>query len=117
MKQRLILRTADRMLFVSELLRLGSQGAHLVVGTVPTMSAPYSAELELEVVKGKELVSTPFVHAIPLPVTTYSKAQMEEMIWDDFREACNALGVKGRERAVMLEEYLRKSGHYTRNTR
>lgn len=87
------------------------------MGTVPTMSAPYAAELEVEVVKGKEFVSTPHLHAIPVPVTTFNKTQMEEMVWDDFREACNALGVKGRERAVMLEEYLRKSGHYTRNTR
>lgn len=117
MKQRLILRTADRMLFVNELLRLGSKGASIVVGTVPTMSAPYSAELEVEVAKGEAFVSTPFLHAIPIPVPTFTKAQMEEMVWDDFREACNALGVKGRERAVMLEEYLRKSGHYARNTR
>lgn len=117
MKQRLIVRTADRRLYIEELLKLGKLGAVLAPNSVPHMGIPFSAELVVEVQSGKEFQSTPTVHALPLPITTYSKDVMEAMVWDDFREACNKLGVKGRERAVMLEEYLRKAAHYNTNMR
>lgn len=117
MKQRLILRTPDRKFYVSEILRLGKLGATLAVDSVPGFGMPYTAELMIEVERGKEYRSTATLHAVPLAIETFTIAQMEAMVWDDFREACNALGVKGRERSVMLEEYKRKAEHYTRNSR
>lgn len=117
LKQRLIVRTADRKVFVRELLALGQAGARLADDSVPGFSIPFTAEVIVDVERGKEYRSTASIHAIPVPVETYTKQQMEEMVWDEFREACGALGVKGRERAVMLEEYLTRAEHYTRNSR
>ena len=117
MKQRLIIRTADRRVFMNELLAWGAKGATLAEDSAPIMTVPYTAEVEIEVVRGKEYKSTPSVHAIPLPILLFTEAQMEEMVWDEFREACAALDVRGRERAVMLKEYMRRSGDYIRNQR
>lgn len=117
MKQRLILRTADRITYVQELLKLGAEGATLSETSVPSFGMPFTAELVIEVTRGKERTSSPLIHAIPLPVVTYTRQEMEDMVWEDFREACGALAVKGRERAVMMEEYLRKAEHYNANTR
>lgn len=117
MKQRLIVRTANRRLFIEELLVLGAKGATLAEDSVPLMTVPYCVEVEVEVERGKEYLSTHVVHAVPLPVELFTQAQMEEMVWEDFRVACAALDIRGRERAVMLAEYMRKSGDYIRNIR
>lgn len=115
MQQRLIIRTTDRRLFVSELLAYGAKGARMYENSVPSYLVPFTAELVVEVERGKEFQSTATCHAVPLPAVVYTEQQMKDMVWDEFRDACRELGVKGRDRAVMLEEYLKKAKHYTTN--
>lgn len=112
MKQRLILRTADRKLFIDELIRLGAEGAIQAPDSVPSFGVVFTAEVLVEVERGSERFSTQNVYAVPLPIDVYTREQMEEMVWEEFREACQAFGVKGRERSVMLEQYIRKSEDY-----
>ena len=37
---------------------------------------------------------------------TYDAKALEALEWNDFRKVCNAVGVKGKERAKMTKEYL-----------
>lgn len=105
--QKLLVRSVDRIKFVETLLELGSIGAKIAEKTVPKMIVPFQAELILEITDPSQaLKSTPNLIAFPVEYDIYTKTELEEMIWPDFREAVATRGVKGRDRTVMLEAYL-----------
>lgn len=105
--QKLLVRSVDRIKFVETLLELGSIGAKIAENTVPKMIVPFQAELILEITDPSQaLKSHPNLIAFPVEYDIYTKTELEEMIWPDFREAVATRGVKGRDRTVMLEAYL-----------
>lgn len=105
--QKLLVRSVDRIKFVETILELGSIGAKIAEKTVPKMIVPFQAELILEITDpSKALKSHPNLIAFPVEYDIYTKTELEEMIWDDFREAVATRGVKGRDRQKMLEMYL-----------
>lgn len=106
--QKLTVRSADRIRYVKTLLELGAKGATLAEGTVPKMIVPFQSDLVLEINDPSEaLKSTPDLIAYPVEYEVYTKYDLEEMVWLDFREACATQGVKGRDREKMLEDYLK----------
>lgn len=105
--QKLLVRSVDRIKFVETLLELGSIGAKIAEKTVPKMIVPFQAELILEITDPSQVLkSHPNLIAFPVEYDIYTKTELEEMIWDDFREAVATRGVKGRDRQKMLEAYL-----------
>ncbi len=105
-KQKLTVRTADRITFVNEIIALGVIGAVQRRNSVPKLTAPFMADFIIEVDPKKPMVSTPSVIAYPPDVRAYTELELERMTFEDFREAVALVGVKGRERDRMLKDYL-----------
>lgn len=106
-KQKVIVRSTDRIKFVQELLDMGSLGAKLAYNTVPRMICPFTAELEVVVERSSPLKSSPTRSALPLDIRRYTPSELEAMVWEEFREAVREAGVKGRDREIMMEDYFK----------
>lgn len=107
-KQKLLAHSTDRAKLIDTVIELAALGAKRLGTTVPKLSPPlYSVEMEISVDSDKQLTSTAFYKAFKAdPLRTYSEQQMKDMVWEEFRAACYSVGVKGRDRTKMLEEYL-----------
>lgn len=105
-KQKLTVRSNDRVRYIQTVLEMGNAGAKLVNNTVPKMIAPFTCDLEIELERSEQFKSTPTLIAYPVEFTTYTVKQLEDMVWDEFREAVGQAGVKGRDRKIMIEDYI-----------
>ena len=105
-KQKIVLRTADRIEFATELLKWGAIGAKLQDRTVPRLFAPFTAELEILVDPKNPYKDTHCIRAYPPDRRVYTEVELEEMTFEEFRESVALLGVKGREREKMTTDYL-----------
>ena len=105
-KQKIVLRTADRIEFATELLKWGAMGAKLQDRTVPRLFAPFTAELEILVDPKNPYKDTHCIRAYPPDHRVYTEVELEEMTFEEFRESVALLGVKGRDRKIMTADYL-----------
>lgn len=105
-KQKIVLRTADRIEFATELLKWGAMGAKLQDRTVPRLFAPFTAELEILIDPKVPHKDTHCIRAYPPDHRVYTEVELEEMTFEEFRESVALLGVKGRDRKIMINEYL-----------
>lgn len=105
-KQKIVLRTADRIEFATELLKWGAMGAKLQVNTVPRLFAPFTAEFEILVDPKNPHKDTHCIRAYPPDHRVYTQQELESMEWSEFRESVALLGVKGREKEKMILDYL-----------
>lgn len=105
-KQKLTVRTADRITFVNEIVALAAMGATQRHNSVPKLTAPFMADFIIEVDPKKPMVSTPSVIAYPPDIRAYTELELNKMEFLEFREAVALVGVKGRERATMTSDYL-----------
>ena len=105
-KQKVVIRTGDRIEFVKHLLQFGAEGAKIQQNTVPRLIAPFTAELEIMVDPKKPYTDTPHTRAYPPDHRIYTEQELESMTFEEFRESVALFGVKGRERKVMTQEYL-----------
>lgn len=105
-KQKLTVRTADRIKFVDEIIALGAMGAVQRRNSVPKLTAPFMADFVIEVDPKKPMVSTATVIAYPPDIKAYTEIELSKMTFEEFREAVALVGVKGRERDKMLKSYL-----------
>lgn len=105
-KQKIVLRTADRVEFAKELLKWGAMGAKLQDRTVPRLYAPFTAELEIMVNPSTPFKDTHCVRAYPPDHRIYTEQELENMTFEEFRESVALLGVKGRDRKIMVADYL-----------
>lgn len=107
--QRVIVTTHDRRMFVEKIGEMYKLGGVLAPNTVPRLTSPFpfQAEFIFEVDSPEQAIqSSHGVHAMKPDFAVYTKQMMQELSWDDFREACSLHGVKGRDREVMLNSYL-----------
>ena len=87
-----------------------SKGGKILRGA-PFLSLPYEVTFEFinkDYVQGRPGV-TDFGRVVmedAVRVANYTKQQLEDMDWDAFREVCKVFGIKVRERAVMIDQYL-----------
>lgn len=105
-KQKIVLRTADRREFVEELLKWGKMGAVQQANTVPRLFAPFTAELEIMVDPKTPYKDTHCIRAYPPDHRIYTEQELEQMEWSEFRESVALLGVKGRQREQMVYDYM-----------
>lgn len=105
-KQKIVLRTADRIEFAKELLKWGAIGAKLQANTVPRLFAPFTAEFEILVDPKNPHKDTHCIRAYPPDHRIYTEQELEDMEFTEFRESVALLGVKGRERDKMVADYL-----------
>ena len=105
-RQKMVLRTADRIEFATELLKWGAMGAKLQDRTVPRLYAPFTAELEILIDPKVPHKDTHCIRAYPPDHRVYTEVELEEMTFEEFRESVALLGVKGRDRKIMINEYL-----------
>ena len=105
-KQKMVLRTADRIEFATELLKWGAMGAKLQDRTVPRLYAPFTAELEILVDPKNPHKDTHCIRAYPPDHRIYTEQELEDMEFTEFRESVALLGVKGRDRKIMTFDYL-----------
>ena len=105
-KQKMVLRTADRIEFATELLKWGAMGAKLQDRTVPRLYAPFTAELEILVDPKSPHKDTHCIRAYPPDHRIYTEEELSQMEFNEFRESVALLGVKGRERDKMVADYL-----------
>ena len=105
-KQKIVLRTADRREFVDECIRWGVMGAVQKQGSVPRFIAPFTAEFEILVDPKNPYKDTHCIRAYPPDHRIYTEVELEQMEWSEFRESVALLGVKGREREKMTSDYL-----------
>ena len=105
-KQKIVLRTADRIEFATELLKWGAMGAKLQDRTVPRLFAPFTAELEILVDPKNPYKDTHCIRAYPPDHRIYTEEELSQMEFNEFRESVALLGVKGRERDKMVADYL-----------
>lgn len=105
-KQKLTVRTGDRITFVDEIVGLAAMGAVQRPGSVPKLTAPFMADFVLDVDPKKPMVSSPTVIAYPPDVRAYTELELNKMEFLEFREAVALVGVKGREREKMTFDYL-----------
>ena len=105
-RQKMVLRTADRIEFATELLKWGAMGAKLQDRTVPRLYAPFTAELEILVDPKSPHKDTHCIRAYPPDHRIYTEEELSQMEFNEFRESVALLGVKGRERDKMVADYL-----------
>ena len=105
-KQKVVIRTGDRIEFVEELLKWGAIGAKRQSNSVPRLYAPFTAELEIMVNPSTPFKDTHCIRAYPPDHRIYTEQEMEAMEWNEFRESVALLGVKGRDRKIMVADYL-----------
>lgn len=105
-KQKIVLRTADRIEFATELLKWGAMGAKLQVNTVPRLFAPFTAEFEILVDPKNPHKDTHCIRAYPPDHRIYTEVELEGMTFEEFRESVALLGIKGRDRKIMVADYL-----------
>lgn len=96
--------------FLEMVEEMVSKGGKVLRGA-PFLSLPYEATFEF--------INKDYVQSRPgvvdfgrkvmeeaVLVANYTKQQLEDMDWDAFRDVCKVFGIKGRERAVMIEQYI-----------
>ena len=105
-RQKMVLRTADRIEFATELLKWGAMGAKLQDRTVPRLFAPFTAEFEILVDPKNPYKDTHCIRAYPPDHRIYTEEELSQMEFNEFRESVALLGVKGRERDKMVADYL-----------
>lgn len=105
-RQKIVIRSADRIEFVEELLKWGAIGAKRQANSVPRLFAPFTAELEILVDPKNPYKDTHCVRAYPPDHRVYTQQELESMEWSEFRESVALLGVKGRDRSIMVKDYL-----------
>lgn len=105
-RQKIVIRSGDRIEFVEELLKWGAIGAKRQANSVPRLFAPFTAELEVLVDPKNPYKDTHCVRAYPPDHRIYTEQELEEMTFEDFRESVGLLGVKGRDRKIMTSDYL-----------
>lgn len=108
--QRLIVSTHDRRLFIEKVQQVTLLGAKLADNTVPRLTSPFPFQAEFDYIvesPNKIVKSELGLHALAPSYPVYTAQQMKELVWEEFREACSWKGVKGRDREVMLKEYLK----------
>lgn len=105
-KQKIVLRTADRREFVDECIRWGVMGAVQKQGSVPRFIAPFTAEFEILVDPKNPYKDTHCIRAYPPDHRIYTEEELSQMEFNEFRESVALLGVKGREREKMVADYL-----------
>lgn len=105
-RQKIVIRSGDRIEFVEELLKWGAIGAKRQANSVPRLYAPFTAELEIMVNPSTPFKDTHCVRAYPPDHRIYTEQELESMEWNEFRESVALLGVKGRDRKIMVADYL-----------
>lgn len=105
-RQKIVIRSGDRIEFVEELLKWGAIGAKRQANTVPRLFAPFTAELEILVDPKNPYKDTHCVRAYPPDHRVYTQQELEAMEWSEFRESVALLGIKGREKEKMIVDYL-----------
>jgi hypothetical protein len=93
--------------YLQNLIRFIKLGAEIKEGTTPTSTFPHRAWLTYETTD--LLKNEPGVQVFVLS-ETFTREQLEAMDWDEFRAACKKKQVKGRDRTVMLTQYLKTTG-------
>ena len=105
-RQKIVIRSGDRIEFVEELLKWGAIGAKRQSNSVPRLYAPFTAELEIMVNPSTPFKDTHCVRAYPPDHRIYTEQELENMTFEEFRESAALLGVKGRDRKIMVADYL-----------
>lgn len=105
-RQKIVIRSGDRIEFAKELLKWGAMGANLQDRTVPRLYAPFTAELEILVDPKNPYKDTHCIRAYPPDHRIYTEEELSQMEFNEFRESVALLGVKGRERDKMVADYL-----------
>lgn len=105
-RQKIVIRSGDRIEFVEELLKWGAIGAKRQANTVPRLFAPFTAELEIMVDPKNPYKDTHCIRAYPPDHRVYTQQELEAMEWSEFRESVALLGIKGREKEKMIVDYL-----------
>lgn len=88
-----------------------NEKTYVYVTTLPLM-AEFQVEIPDEKLWTQWTDNGPSVYATPLKILTpkpvrLTKAQLEALDWDSFREECkNAFGLTGRDRGVLQSKYL-----------
>lgn len=93
--------------YLQNLIRFIKLGAEIKEGTAPTCSFPHRAWLTFET--NKILEDEPGVKVYVLS-ETFTRSQLEAMEWEDFKTACRKKGLRGRDKSVMLTQYLKATG-------
>ncbi len=110
-RQEVIITAHDANIFLSLVEEMVSKGGKVLKG-YPFLSLPYTASFEF--INKEHIPARPGVQdlgrkvmADAVAVANYTKEQLEEMDWDAFRAVCKVFDIKGRERDVMVEKYLK----------
>lgn len=93
--------------WVMNLIRYIRMGAEVKEGTIIKATFPHYAWLTVsteDILKNEPGVQ---VHCVS---ETYTKKQLEEMTWQEFRVVVGKKKIKGRDRRLMLREYLKVTG-------
>ena len=105
-RQKIVIRSGDRIEFVEELLKWGAIGAKRQSNSVPRLYAPFTAELEIMVNPSTPFKDSHCIRAYPPDHRIYTEEELSQMEFNEFRESVALLGVKGREREKMTTNYL-----------
>lgn len=107
--QQIVVSSANPVDFIKRVIELGKQGAVLKDNTCPRLKTlPFIAEFTLEFSGTEELKASPGVNAIPVALSekVFTKEQLEAMPIEDMRPVVASRGVKGRDKRLMIKEYL-----------
>ncbi len=90
--------------FLQNVVEMANKGAKLQEGKAPTMRFPYSAWMTLET---EELMEDRPGIRFQIIVEKFTKEQLDEMEWEDFKRVLKKVGLGGRKRDVMTNQYLK----------
>lgn len=107
--QQIVVSSANPVDFIKRVVELGKQGAVLKDNTCPRLrTLPFIAEFTFELSGTEELKNSPGVNAIPVPLgeKVYTKEQLEAMPIEDIRPILASRNIKGRDKRLMIKEYI-----------
>lgn len=91
--------------FMQNVVELANKGATLVEDKVPCLRMPHAVWMYLQT---EELMEDKPGFKFQIIEEQYTKEQLDEMEWEDFKRALKKVGIGGRSRDTMTTKYLKK---------
>lgn len=112
-KQTIKVQAVDSITFVKAIEDVVSRGGryddttYVYVNTMPMM-AEFTVDIPEDKVNEQWTDNGPNVYALKLPIVKfkYTKEQLDELSWEDFKQVCSSVNIGGRSRDPMTRKYL-----------
>lgn len=111
--QTIKVQAVDSITFVKTIQEVVARGAryddstYVYVNTMPMM-AEFTVDIPEDKVQEQWTDNGPNIYALKLPIVKfkYSKEQLNDLSWEDFKTVCSSVNIGGKSRDLMTRKYI-----------